>query len=116
MHAPDEQSEAARELTRLRETAKENLKRIRHQLLKFLTRHGYVYTNGRHWTQKHITWMRTIEFTEPVLTKVFENYFNEMIYCLGRLENLDREIEQLAKSEEYKEVVDLLCSKCNCWF
>ena len=109
MHAPDEQSEAARELTRLRETAKENLKRIRHQLLKFLTRHGYVYTNGRHWTQKHITWMRTIEFTEPVLTKVFENYFNEMIYCLGRLENLDREIEQLAKSEEYKEVVDLLC-------
>jgi transposase len=109
VHAPNEQDEAARELTRLRETAKDNLKRIRHQLLKFLTRHGYVYTNGHHWTQKHITWMRTIEFTEPMLTKVFENYFNEMIYCIGRLENLDREVEKLAKSEEYKEVVDLLC-------
>jgi transposase len=40
VHAPDEQAEAARELTRLRETANENLKRIRHQVLKFLTRHG----------------------------------------------------------------------------
>jgi transposase len=109
VHAPDEHTEAARELTRLRETAKDNLKRIRHQLLKFLTRHGCVYTEGRHWTQKHITWLRTIKFTEPMLTSVFENYFNEMIYCIGRLENLDREVELLANSQEYKKVVGLLC-------
>jgi len=109
VHAPDEHTEAARELTRLRETAMDNLKRIRHQLLKFLTRHGYVYTEGRHWTQKHITWLRTIKFTEPVLTNVFENYFNKMIYCIGRLENLDKEVELLANSQEYKEVVGLLC-------
>ena len=109
VQAPDEQAEAARELTRLRETARDNLKRIRHQILKFLTRHGYVYTEGRHWTQKHINWIRTVKFTEPMLTKVFENYFNELIYCIGRLENLDREVEQLACSDEYKEVVGLLC-------
>ena len=108
VHAPDEQAEAARELTRLRETAKENLKRIRHQVLKFLTRHGYVYREGSHWTQKHITWMRTIKFTEPMLTNVFENYFDEMIYCTTRLENLDKEVELLAESEEYKEIVGLL--------
>jgi transposase len=109
VQAPDEQAEAARELTRLRETARDNLKRIRHQILKLLTRHGYVYTEGGHWTQKHVAWMRTIKFTEPMLTKVFENYFNELIYCIGRLENLDREVEQLAGSDEYKEVVGLLC-------
>lgn len=108
VHAPNERQEAARELTRLRETAKENLKRIRHQLLKFLTRHGYVYSNGHHWTQKHIAWLRTIEFTEPMLTSVFENYFNEMIYCIGRLEALDKEVELLAGSAEYKEIVGLL--------
>jgi transposase len=109
VHAPDEQAEAARELTRLRTTAMENLKRIRHQVLKLLTRHGYVYRDGDHWTQKHIVWMRTIKFDEPMLTKVFENYFDEMIYCVARLENLDRELEQLAESEEYKEIVGLLC-------
>ena len=35
--APNEQQESARELTRLRETAQENLKRVRHQLIKLLT-------------------------------------------------------------------------------
>jgi len=108
VHAPDEHQEAARELTRLRETAKENLKRIRHQLLKFLTRHGYVYTQGHHWTKRHIAWLSTIEFTDPMLTNVFESYFNQMIYCIGRLENLDKEVELLADSQEYKEVVGLL--------
>ena len=108
VHAPDEQAEADRELTRLRETANENLKRIRHQVLKFLTRHGYVYRQGSHWTVKHITWMRTIKLTEPMLTKVFEHYFDQMIYCTTRLENLNRELEQLAESQEYKEVVGVL--------
>ncbi|MFC1676925.1 IS110 family transposase [Planctomycetota bacterium] len=109
VHAPDEKQEAARELTRLRETANENLKRIRHQILKFLTRHGYVYRQGCHWTVKHLTWMRTIEFTEPMLTKAFENYFDQMIYCIGRLGNLDKEVEHLANSQPYKQVVGLLC-------
>jgi len=53
--------------------------------------------------------MRSVEFTEPMLTKAFENYFDEMIYCIGRLENLDKEVELLANSEEYKEIVALLC-------
>ena len=108
VHAPNEQQEAARELTRLRETAKDNLKRIRHQLLKLLSRHGYVYRKGHHWTQKHIAWLRAIEFTDPMLTSVFENYFNEMIYCIGRLEALDKEVGLLADSEEYREIVGLL--------
>ncbi|RLA26835.1 MAG: hypothetical protein DRR11_19185, partial [Gammaproteobacteria bacterium] len=38
-------------------------------------RHGYIYRNGNHWTQKHIAWLRTLEFAEPMLTSVFGNYF-----------------------------------------
>jgi hypothetical protein len=52
--------------------------------------------------------MRTIKLTEPMLTKVFEHYFDQMIYCTTRLENLNRELEQLAESPEYKEVVGVL--------
>jgi len=44
VHAPNPQQEAARELTRCRQAAQEDLKRARHQLQKFLTRHGYVIT------------------------------------------------------------------------
>ena len=60
IHTPDKQQEAARELTRCRQAAQENLKRVRHQLLKFLTRHGYLYSEGNHWTGKHLKWLRTL--------------------------------------------------------
>jgi len=108
VHAPNAEQEAARELTRCRQTARENLKRIRHQLLKFLTRHGYVYTEGNHWTQKHLRWLRSLEFDLPSLRDVFDNYFTEMNHCLQRLDSLDNEVKKLAQSDTYKEVVGLL--------
>jgi len=109
VYAPDQKQEAARELTRCRQTAQENLKRIRHQLLKFLTRHGYVYTNGKHWTQRHLRWLCSLEFDEqPLLRDVFDNYFTQMQHCMQRLASLDKEVEKLAESKTYKEVVGLL--------
>ena len=108
VHAPDPQQEAARELTRLRQTALENLKRIRHQMLKFLIRHGFIYTDGGHWTQKHLDWMRKLEFDLPSLQNVFEHYFIEMQHCLERLLCLDREVQKLAESDAYKDVVSLM--------
>ncbi len=108
VHAPNAEQEAARELTRCRQTAQENLKRIRHQLLKFLTRHGYVYTDGTHWTQKHLTWLRSLEFDQPLLMDVFDNYFTQMNHCLQRLESLDKQVKTLAESTAYKETVGLL--------
>ncbi len=109
VQAPDEKQEADRELTRLRETAMENLKRARHQLLKLLTRHGYVYTDGKHWTQRHLLWLRGLEFHLPQLRKVFDSYFDEMTYGLRRLESLDHEVEQLAHQPEYRDIVGALC-------
>lgn len=109
VHAPDERQEADRDLTRCRQTAQENLKRICHQLLKFLTRYGYVYTDGKHWTQKHLNWLRTLEFNLPMLRDIFDNYLTEMQHCIQRLESLDREVEKLAASEPYRQIVGLLC-------
>lgn len=108
VQAPDEQSEAARELTRVREAAKDNQKRARQQILGLLTRHGYIFRAGNNWTQKHIAWIRTIQFTDPMLTKVLDDYFAHMIYCTGRLENLDKELGLLAGTDKYKDTVGLL--------
>ena len=108
VHAPNAEKESDRELTRCRQTAQENLKRIRHQLLKFLTRHGYVYSDGNHWTQKHTTWMRSIEFEHPLLIDVFDNYFTQMNLCLQRLNSLDKDVEKLANSDIYKKIVGFL--------
>ena len=108
VHAPDSQQEAARELTRLHQTARENLMRIHHQLLKFLTRHGYIYTEGDNWTLKHLRWLRSLEFAEPLLQEVFDSYFTEMQHCMQRLDSLAKQVDRLAESEPYKEVVGLL--------
>jgi transposase len=109
VYPPNPQQEAARELTRCRQTAQENLKRISHQLSKLLVRHGYVYTDGKHWTQKHFKWLRSLEFDLPLLRDTFDNYLTEMQHCMQRLETLDKEVERLAQSEPYKEIAGLLC-------
>jgi len=108
VHAPDTKQEAARELTRCRQTAQENLKRVRHQLLKFLTRHGYVYRDGDHWTLKHFRWIRSLEFELPSLRDVFDSYFTEIQHCSQRLASLDKDVAKLAESKPYKKVVGLL--------
>lgn len=109
VYPPDEQQEAARELTRCREAAQENLKRIRHQLQKMLIRHGFVFIDGQHWTQKHYRWLEAIQFDQPLLQDVFECYFTEMRHCLQRVQTLDKELEKLAQSEDYREAVGILC-------
>lgn len=108
VYPPDEQQEAARELTRCRGAAQENLKRIRHQLQKMLVRHGYVFIDGQHWTQKHLRWLGAVEFDQPLLQEVFDCYFTEMRHCLQRVKTLDRELEKLTQSEDYREVVGIL--------
>jgi transposase len=108
VYPPNEEQEAARELTRCREAAQENLKRIRHQLQKMLVRHGYVFIDGQHWTQKHYRWLDAVEFNQPLLRDVFDCYLTEMRHCLQRVQTLDKELEKLAQSEDYKEVVGIL--------
>jgi transposase len=108
VYPPNEQQEAARELTRCREAAQENLKRIRHQLQKMLVRHGYVFIDGQHWTQKHYRWLDAVEFDQPLLQDVFDCYLTEMRDCLQRAQTLDKELEKLAQSEAYREVVGIL--------
>ena len=108
VHAPDKQQEAARELTRCRQAAQENLKRVRHQLTKFLVRHGYIYLEGNHWTGRHLNWLQSLEFEDTLLEDVFDSYFTEMRHCIERLASLDKQVEKLAQSEPYKEMVGLL--------
>lgn len=58
--------EAARDLPRAREDARQGLMRARHQLSKLLLRHGLVWPRGRAaWTKGHRRWLRSIELPDP---------------------------------------------------
>jgi len=108
VYPPDQQQEAARELTRCRQAAQENLKRIRHQLIKFLIRHGYIYSQGRHWTKRHLDWLRSLKFDLPDLETAFELNYTEFQHCMQRLSSLDKQVQQLAERVQYREIVGLL--------
>ena len=109
VHAPSPAQEAAREITRCRDAAKEDLMKTRHRLVKFLTRHGYIYTQGDQWTQKHRKWLRSLPFDSPDLRTAFDAHLTELEHREQRVATLTKEVEVLAERPEYKEIVGLLC-------
>lgn len=108
IHVPDEPAEAVRDLLRCREDVQEDLLRWRHRLLKFLSRHGRVYRDGRHWTHRHWGWLRTQRFTLPALERTYQEYRWTVEQLLARVADLDRELAALAEAEPYREPVGWL--------
>jgi transposase len=98
---PDEAAEAARDLVRCREAVQAELLRWRHRLVKFLARHGRVYRDGRHWTQRHWTWLRSQQFALPALARTYQEYRWTVEQLLARVADLDQEINTLAATAPY---------------
>src|SRR5580658_3172946 len=77
---PDEAQEALRDLVRARETAKQDQLRHRHQLGKFLLRHGKRPScAGEPWTRKYLNWVRIhARFEEAALEATLAHYLGEV--------------------------------------
>ena len=105
---PDEAAEAIRDLVRCREDVQEDLRRWRHRLVKFLTRHGRVYRAGRHWTQRHWTWLRGQHFALPALDRTYQEYRWTVEQLLTRRADLDQAIAAVAETEPYRQSVGWL--------
>lgn len=109
VYAPSVQQEAARDLTRCRQAAQEDVQRNRHRLVKFLIRHGYLYTEGGYWTGKHRLWLESLVLEEALLKEVFDQYVTELEHSDQRLACLDKQVAQLAQSAAYRPIVEKLC-------
>lgn len=108
VQAPDERQESVRGLCRWREAAQGALLQVRHQVLKFLLRHGMVYTQGEHWTQRHQRWLSEVRFSEALDQEVFTEMRREMAHRQEQVETLDRRMEEVAGGEGYREPVGWL--------
>jgi transposase len=102
IRVPSEAEEALRDLCRCREDVREDILRERHRLLKFLLRHGRIFTQGRHWTLAHWAWLRTQRFDEPAAQTVFVEYLARLEGTLARLKALDQELAAAAEREPYR--------------
>jgi len=107
---PTSDQEAARDLVRARDDLRRARIAARHQLSKFLLRHGRHYTAGVAWTQKHGNWLKSQKFEQSLLCVTFDHYLSQLEYLDLRMAALDAEIAKLAKSPPFEtRVAALTC-------
>lgn len=96
---PDAAHEALRDLVRAREAAKKDQLRARHRLGKFLLRHGRrPATAMTPWTQRHVTWIRQLQFEQPAQEATRLDYLHEVEHVADRIDRLERAIDEAVKT------------------
>jgi transposase len=91
---PDARHEAMRELTRARDTARQDLTRKRQQVSSMLLRLGHHYPGIRTWGARHRSWLSNLKLAHPEQRFVLEELLvaeRQASERIGRLEQAIRE-------------------------
>jgi transposase len=104
VHVPTEEDESVRALVRCRETMGREVVKSRHYVLKFLSARGLSYMAGSNWTRAHWEYLRGLRF-EGADEITWRHYLTLLEYKLAQVEELDRQVAEVAESEGYKERV-----------
>jgi transposase len=102
---PSLEEESLRDLTRAREDLVGDLLSARHRLSKMLLRHGFVYRDGNHWTNRHGYWLRSIKFEDDNAQQVFNTYRLGIEQIEERLKQLTDRLEEISKQKPYAQPV-----------
>lgn len=112
IYIPTKQDEEVREYLRARADRKLDLTRTKQRLLKFFLRNGYQYPGNRYWTQKHLAWMKSVDFASDMQRETFETYFYVLQTQEQHVQRMDIRIQEIATSAKYvKQVGKLRCLK-----
>lgn len=95
---PEAGTEAMRDLERARDDAKCTERVARHQLGKFLLRHGRRYPGKTSWTKTHLEWIRRQEFEQEAQRRVLVDYLRAVEVSTERVARLDQDIGELVQS------------------
>ena len=98
---PQPQDEAARDLTRAREAAQQDVLRCRHRLDKMLVRKGLIFRGAR-WKGLHRRWLRTLRFELEVERLVFEDAVVAVEGAEERVKRLTAAVEEISQQEPYR--------------
>jgi transposase len=105
---PDAVHEAMRDLVRARIDAAMQLMRARQQLLSFLLRHSRIYETGKHWTQRHRSWLAGQTFEQPAHQIVFQDYIEAVFAARDRRDQLVERIVSMTPSWSMGPLVEAL--------
>ena len=115
VRVPDDGCEAARDLVRAPDDAREDPKRCKQRLSKFLLRHGYAFSEttptGRrkgNWTAAHWAWTRSVELPEKADGDVLAHYVDAVRRAMEDKKRLGKLVEAEASRPRWKKRVDSL--------
>jgi len=94
---PEVETEAMRDLERARDDAKNAERVVRHQLDKFLLRHGRIWSKTK-WTRLHWSWIKQQEFPAEASRRVLADHIRAVEEATSRVERLEKDIEELVES------------------
>jgi transposase len=108
IYIPEPETEALRDLERARDDAKKAERVARHQLGKFLLRHGRRFPGKTTWTKAHLDWARGQEFAHEAQRRVLTDYLTAVEDLGLRLEMLTKAIAELVESSSLRPLVKAL--------
>lgn len=110
---PDPEQEAAKDLVRMREDARESLTAAKLRFSHFLLRKGHVCEKGKKtWTRTHMDWIRKLKFESSLDKEVFDELLAEVLAATDRRDRIQRLVEREAKGERWAPMVErLACMK-----
>jgi transposase len=108
IYIPDSETEALRDLERARDDAKKAERVARHQLGKFLMRHGRRFPGKTTWTRAHLDWARSQQFVHEAQHRVLTDYLTAVEDLRLRVEVLTRAISDIVEKSSLKPLVKAL--------
>lgn len=116
---PDEETEAARNLSRALEDLREDLTRAKHRLTHLLVKWGHVWDekgpDGRRrgtWTRAHWEWIRAIDLPEPAAQEALDYYVSEVRHVEAQKRAIEKRVAQHAREDRWRGRVEALrCMK-----
>jgi len=110
VYIPNEEDEAARDLARAREDARQDLTRAKQLLSNFLLRKGIVYNEGKTtWTKQHRLWLDRLELSTAIEQKVLSEYLMAVGEAERKRDRLDALILEQSKTGRWKNLVSGFC-------
>jgi len=110
---PDDECEAARDLVRALDDAREDLRRCKQRLSKFLLRHGLVFDEvnaagqrKNNWTAAHWAWIKAVKFAEKSDDDVLAYYVDAVKQAMEDKARLEKLVEAEAAKPRWKGRVD----------
>jgi transposase len=102
---PDEKQEALRDLLRARDDVRRTLQASRQRLGGCLLRHGYHYSEGSRWTQRHWAWIKAVRFEDQTIQMVVDEYIGAIEAHTEQLKRFDKRIQEMSQQSEYAPAV-----------